>query len=49
VGRVQRFFKLTMLHIVLDRAKISKTILEKVFFLILWCFYLFLFFCIDKF
>jgi hypothetical protein len=30
-----------MLHVVLDRRKISKTILEKAFFFILWCFYLF--------
>jgi hypothetical protein len=43
------FFKLTMLSVVLDRQKISKTILEKVFFFILWCFYLFFGFCVDKF
>jgi hypothetical protein len=29
-----------MLYVVLDWQKISKTILEKVFFFILWCFYL---------
>ncbi len=39
--RVQWFFKFTMLHVVLDRQKISKTVLEKAFFFILWCFYLF--------
>jgi hypothetical protein len=36
---------LTMLHVVLDRQNISKTILEKAFFFILWCFYLFRFLC----
>ncbi len=30
-----------MLHVVLDRQEISKTILEKTFFLIFWRFYLF--------
>jgi hypothetical protein len=30
-----------MLHVVLDRQKISETILEKAFFFILWRFYLF--------
>jgi hypothetical protein len=30
-----------MLHVVLDRQEISKTILEKAFFFIFWCFYLF--------
>jgi hypothetical protein len=40
-GRVQSFFKLTMLHVVLDRQEISKTILEKAFFFIFWRFYLF--------
>ncbi len=30
-----------MLHVVLDGLKISKTILEKAFFFILWRFYLF--------
>jgi hypothetical protein len=38
---VQWFFKLTMLHAVLDRQKTTKTILEKAFFFILWRFYLF--------
>ncbi len=38
---VQWFFKLTMLHVVLDRQEISKTILEKAFFFIVWCFCLF--------
>jgi hypothetical protein len=39
--RVQWFFKLTMLHVVFDRQEISKTILEKAFFFIVWRFYLF--------
>ncbi len=36
-----KFSKMTMLHVVLNRQKISKTILEKAFFLIFWRFYLF--------
>ncbi len=48
-SRVQWFFKLTTLHIVLDRPKISKSILEKGFFFILWCFYLFLVFVLINF
>ncbi len=47
--RVQWFFKLTMLHVVLNRKKISKTIWEKAFFFILWCFYLFSTFVLIKF
>jgi hypothetical protein len=38
-----------MLHVVLDRQKISKTILEKAFFLILWHFYIFFGFCVENF
>jgi hypothetical protein len=48
-SRVQWFFKLTMLHVVLDWQKISKTILEKAFFFILWCFYLFSIFVLINF
>jgi hypothetical protein len=48
-SKVQWFFKLTMLHVVLDRQKISKTILEKAFFFILWCFYLFSIFVLINF
>ncbi len=48
-SRVQWFFKLTMLHVVLDRQKISKTILEKAFFFILWCYYLFSTFVLNNF
>ncbi len=48
-NRVQWFLKLTMLHVVLDRQKISKTILEKAFFFVLWCFYLFLIFVLINF
>jgi hypothetical protein len=32
---------MTMLHVVLDRQEISKTILEKPFFFIVWRLYLF--------
>ncbi len=42
-------FKLTMLHVVLDRQKISKTILEKAFLFILRCFYLFSIFVLINF
>ncbi len=42
--RVQWFFNLTMLNVVLNWHKISKTILEKAFFFILWNFYIFLVF-----
>ncbi len=35
ISRVRWFFKLTMLHVILDWHKISKTILEKAFFFIL--------------
>ncbi len=48
-SRVQWFFKLTMLHVVLDRQNISKTILEKAFFFVLWCFYLFSIFVLINF
>ncbi len=48
-SRVQWFFKLTMLHVVLDRQNISKTISEKAFFFILWCFYLFSIFVLINF
>jgi hypothetical protein len=47
--RVQWFFKFTMLHVVLDRQKMSKTILEKAIFFILWCFYLFSIFVLINF
>jgi hypothetical protein len=43
------FFMLTMLHVVSDRQTISKTILEKAFFFILWCSYLCLPVCVAKF
>ncbi len=36
-----KILKIALLHVVLDWQKIYKTILEKVFFLIFWCFYLF--------
>ncbi len=48
-SRVQWFFKLTMLNVVLDWQKISKTILEKALFFILWCFYLFSIFVLINF
>jgi hypothetical protein len=35
-----KFLKIAMPHVVLDWQKISKTILEKAFFFIFWCFYL---------
>jgi hypothetical protein len=47
--RLIDFFKLTMLHVVFDRQKISKTILEKAFFFSLWCFYLFSIFVLINF
>jgi hypothetical protein len=34
-------FKLAMLHVVLDRQKISKTVLERALSFIFWLFYLF--------
>ncbi len=37
-----KFLKIALLHVVLDRLKINKTISAKAFFLIFWCFYLFL-------
>ncbi len=36
-----KFLKIALLHVVLDWQKIYKTILEKAFFFIFWCFYLF--------
>ncbi len=47
--RVQWFFKLTMLHVVLDWQEISKTILEQAFFFIFWRFYLFSVFVLINF
>jgi hypothetical protein len=44
-----KFLKIDLLHVVLDRQKISKTILEKAFFFMLWCFYLFLTFVLINF
>ncbi len=44
-----KFLKIALLHVVLDRQKISKTILEKAFFFILWCSYLFLTFVLINF
>ncbi len=48
-SRVHWFLKLIMRHVVLDRQKISKTILGKAFFFILWRFFLFGVFCVAKF
>ncbi len=42
-------FKIAMLHVVLNRQKISKTILEKAFFFIVWRFYLFAVFVLINF
>ncbi len=39
-----KFSKIVVIHVVLDRQKISKTVLEKAFFFIFWLFYLFLVF-----
>ncbi len=36
-----KFLKFALLHVVLEWKKRYKTILEKAFFLIFWCFYLF--------
>ncbi len=36
-----KFLKIDLLHVVFDWQNIYKTILEKAFFLIFWCFYLF--------
>ncbi len=36
------FLKIAMLYVVLDWQKISKIVLEKAFFFIVWHFYLFL-------
>jgi hypothetical protein len=38
---LSKFLKIALLHVVLEWKKIYKTILEKAFFLIFWCFYLF--------
>jgi hypothetical protein len=39
LNRVEGFFELTMLHVVLYWQKISETILEKAVFFVLWRFY----------
>jgi hypothetical protein len=44
-----KFSKMAMLHVVLNWQKISKTILEKAFFFIVWHFYLFLVFVLLNF
>ncbi len=44
-----KFSKMTMLHVVLNWQKISKTILEKAFFFIVWHFYLFFVFVLINF
>jgi hypothetical protein len=36
-----KFLKIAMLHVVLNRQRISKTILKKAFFFIVWHVYLF--------
>ncbi len=41
--------QIALLHVVLDWQKIYKSILEKAFFLIFWCFYLFLAFVLINF
>jgi hypothetical protein len=43
------FSKIAMLHVVLNRQKISKTITEKAFFFIVWRFYLFAVFVLINF
>jgi hypothetical protein len=44
-----KFLKIALLHVVLEWQKIYKTILEKEFFFIFWCFYLFLAFVLINF
>ncbi len=44
-----KFLKIALLHVVLEWQKIHKTILEKAFFLIFWCFYLFSIFVLINF
>jgi hypothetical protein len=44
-----KFSKFAMLHVVLNRQKIYKTILEKAFFFIVWRFYLFFVFVLVNF
>jgi hypothetical protein len=44
-----KFFKIALLHEVLNWQKIYKTILEKAFFFIFWCFYLFSAFVLTNF
>ncbi len=44
-----KFSKIAMLHVVLNRQNISKTILEKAFFFIVWRFYLLMVFVLINF
>jgi hypothetical protein len=46
---LSKFFKIAMLHVVLDWQKIYKIVLEKAFIFILCCFYLFFSAYVEKF
>ncbi len=43
------FLKIALLYVVLNWQKIYQTILEKAFFFIFWCLYLFLAFVLSNF